>query len=323
MSSSANGTHLYSISCMFGLAPPVERHAHLPRPREHLRVLDRRLVLQRVGVERGVALDHLQRVAVVIAGAIEPGLFHVVGHVDDERLAVPAADRPSHPRRRRALLLAVHAHDAAGARELVGHQDRVGRLHDLEGIRHVGRARNAGHEALDLGIERHPVVAVGLLLRERLGQVRESRRLRRRRGPGGTLKAAPSADTGPWRASCAWRSQFAVLLACQMPLRFGRAVGRARRPVALRLAGGAGATRRAATAPASGHGADRRRHASAHQRPGPFGFCVGSRPSLGAPVPDDPMNSVRPSGKRDVAAVGPQAAVLRLEAGRPRSRCRS
>ena len=52
-----------------------------------------------------VALGHLERVAVVVAGAIEPGLFHVIGHLDHQRLAVPPADRPSHPRRRGALLL--------------------------------------------------------------------------------------------------------------------------------------------------------------------------------------------------------------------------
>src|SRR6185436_18778742 len=35
------------------------------------------------------------------------------------------------------------------------------------------------------------------------------------------LNAAPSATTGPWRASCAWMSQFAVFIACQIPVRFG------------------------------------------------------------------------------------------------------
>ena len=35
------------------------------------------------------------------------------------------------------------------------------------------------------------------------------------------LNAAASATTGPMRASCGSRSQFAVLFACQMPLRSG------------------------------------------------------------------------------------------------------
>ena len=39
------------------------------------------------------------------------------------------------------------------------------------------------------------------------------------------LKAAASATTGPMRASCGSRSQFAVLLACQMPLMFGVSSG--------------------------------------------------------------------------------------------------
>src|ERR1700676_1579201 len=39
--------------------------------------------------------------------------------------------------------------------------------------------------------------------------------------PGGTLKAAPSATTGPGRATCAWISQLAVFMASQIPVRFG------------------------------------------------------------------------------------------------------
>src|SRR5713101_7323256 len=39
--------------------------------------------------------------------------------------------------------------------------------------------------------------------------------------PAGTAPAAPSATTGPDRAACSWRSQFAVLRACQMPFKLG------------------------------------------------------------------------------------------------------
>jgi hypothetical protein len=35
------------------------------------------------------------------------------------------------------------------------------------------------------------------------------------------LNAAPKANTGPCFATCVWMSQFAVLLACQIPLMFG------------------------------------------------------------------------------------------------------
>src|SRR5919204_2930907 len=43
----------------------LERHANRPRPRKHFRIGHRGFVLQRVRVDRRVALDHLQRVAVV------------------------------------------------------------------------------------------------------------------------------------------------------------------------------------------------------------------------------------------------------------------
>jgi len=106
-------------------ASPIERHAYRPRFGEDLRVIDQRLILQRVRVDRGVAFGDLQRVAVMVAGAIEPRLFPLVGDLDDQRLAVPAADRPSHPRRRLALLLAVDSYDPTGAGELVGHQHAI------------------------------------------------------------------------------------------------------------------------------------------------------------------------------------------------------
>src|SRR5688572_6977142 len=35
------------------------------------------------------------------------------------------------------------------------------------------------------------------------------------------LNAAPSATTGPIRAAWVWMSQFAVFIACQMPVKFG------------------------------------------------------------------------------------------------------
>ena len=44
-----------------------------------------------------VALDELQRLAVEIAGHVEPGLVVVVRHVDHQRVAFPAAARVAHP----------------------------------------------------------------------------------------------------------------------------------------------------------------------------------------------------------------------------------
>src|ERR1700730_4712027 len=91
----------------------IEGHSHLPGSREHLRVLDGRLVRHRVRTDARVPLDHMQGVAVEVPRPIEPGVLVEAGHVDDQRLALPAAARPSHPRVRGTLRLAVHPDDAA------------------------------------------------------------------------------------------------------------------------------------------------------------------------------------------------------------------
>src|SRR5437879_6195100 len=52
----------------------IQEHAHLPRPREHLLVLDQRLVSQVVRSSWRVAFNHVQGVAVEISGPGEPGL---------------------------------------------------------------------------------------------------------------------------------------------------------------------------------------------------------------------------------------------------------
>src|SRR5258705_13073124 len=44
----------------------LKGHSNRPRPRKHLRIGHRRFILQRVGVDRRVALDDLQLVAVVV-----------------------------------------------------------------------------------------------------------------------------------------------------------------------------------------------------------------------------------------------------------------
>src|SRR5262245_51770333 len=72
---------------------PVERHAHLPGPGEDFRVLDRGLVEQHVRAPRRVALDDVEIFAVEVAGPVEPGLIVEGPDVDDERVAVPPADR--------------------------------------------------------------------------------------------------------------------------------------------------------------------------------------------------------------------------------------
>src|SRR5262249_26885674 len=53
----------------------VERQTDFPGSREDLRVLDGRLVLQVIRCHRGVALHHVQRIAVEIARPVEPRMF--------------------------------------------------------------------------------------------------------------------------------------------------------------------------------------------------------------------------------------------------------
>src|SRR5437016_4386907 len=64
-----NTSEIHKLRIRF--EPAVERHADLPGPREYLRVLDGRFVTDDVGSLWGVSLDHMQRIAVEIAGAIE------------------------------------------------------------------------------------------------------------------------------------------------------------------------------------------------------------------------------------------------------------
>src|SRR5215216_3209301 len=48
----------------------VERHAHLPRPREHLRILHRHFIADMIAIDEGIPLDQVQRSAVVITRVI-------------------------------------------------------------------------------------------------------------------------------------------------------------------------------------------------------------------------------------------------------------
>ena len=99
------------------LEPAVERHAHLPRTREHVRILDRRLVLDHVRRERRVALDDVQRVAVIVAGAVEPASGPL--KLFTSTTSVSPSQRPfDHPIQVSVGLscAGVHVDDAAGRR---------------------------------------------------------------------------------------------------------------------------------------------------------------------------------------------------------------
>ena len=76
---------------------PVHREGDLPRPREDVRILDRRLVLHVVRPLRRPALDDVQGIGCVVAGPVEPAIAVEAPDVDDERVALPLAVRPAHP----------------------------------------------------------------------------------------------------------------------------------------------------------------------------------------------------------------------------------
>src|SRR5688572_32667827 len=73
------------------LNPTIQRQTYLPRPCEYLRIFDGRLIADVVRGDRRIALDDVQRLAVKVAGAIEPRLVGEVDHINDERVPLPAS----------------------------------------------------------------------------------------------------------------------------------------------------------------------------------------------------------------------------------------
>ena len=74
------------------LLPAVERQAHFPGTREHLRVLDGGFVDDHLLAGPRIALHHMELVAVEIPRPVEPGLVVQAGHVYNQRIALPVAD---------------------------------------------------------------------------------------------------------------------------------------------------------------------------------------------------------------------------------------
>jgi len=118
-----------------------------------------------IGIRASNAFDDVQSIRVIVAGAIEEAHVHRAllvqradsaahepSRIDDQRLAVPFAVRPSHPRVGRRPRRTVDVDRTDGTGELRHHQDGVGRLHDLHGIRHVHHARHAGQITLHFGV---------------------------------------------------------------------------------------------------------------------------------------------------------------------------
>jgi hypothetical protein len=85
--------------------------------RERARVLERHVVDERAVVGPGVPLDDVQLLGMRCTASIEPELVVEADGVDDERIAVPPADRMSEPRRNRCrrVLSAIHIDDTMRA----------------------------------------------------------------------------------------------------------------------------------------------------------------------------------------------------------------
>src|SRR5262245_29062307 len=103
----------------------VQKHAHLPRTCEHVRILDGDFVFDVSGPCRREPFDHVQRLAVEIACPIEPRLIAEMHDIDDERVALPAAARVAHPEleRPRGMRTAVDRDYPDRVGKLVGHHD--------------------------------------------------------------------------------------------------------------------------------------------------------------------------------------------------------
>src|ERR1700724_4145483 len=95
-----------------------------------------------------------------IAGPIKPRLIVKARYVDDQRIAFPMADRPTHPCIIGTFQLAIHVDVSSGARELIGHKDVLRSLSYLKWVRHIRGARHTRHITLDFGVRRQPMLSV-------------------------------------------------------------------------------------------------------------------------------------------------------------------
>ena len=150
----------------------IQGHADLPGSREHLRVLDRGFVQHGIGSDERVAFDHVQAVAREIPRAVEPRLAVEAGHIDDERVAVPAPARLPHPRIDGSRFQLGHADHARGARKFIADQDRRGSLDDLKWKGLVCGARHSRQITLDLRVRGHPLLEVLFLPGQRRRPIR-------------------------------------------------------------------------------------------------------------------------------------------------------
>ena len=154
------------------LGVAMHQHVDFPGPAVSLRVIDGGFVVDGVGAEARVALDDVQLIAVRVARRIEPGFIVEVGDIDHQGIALPMAHGIAH-----GEVDAVQMRAGAGGyvsdvvQVLVQEDDDAGMLEDPDRKRHVADARNAGHHAVDDGIDARAL----FLALEGFGAGKESR----------------------------------------------------------------------------------------------------------------------------------------------------
>src|SRR4029079_5318713 len=151
----------------------LQRHAHLPGTRKYLGILNCDFVIDGFRAPRSEPLNDMECITVKISRAIEPAEIVEPLGVDDQRLPVPPAVRPSHPAVRGRVGLVGHIDRADRSGELVNEHDVLRALNDLERHALIRRARYTRQVALDLRIEFQPVRVVLLLLLARGWQIRD------------------------------------------------------------------------------------------------------------------------------------------------------
>src|ERR1051326_741038 len=136
------------------LHAPIERHADLPGPSVNVGIVERGFVRDVSCVRQRVPFDHMKGRAMEISRSVKPapdrrltlskrGRINECRVVDDERVALPMAVRPSHPRLDGSLNSFAHINDTPGIRVLVSEHHPVLTLDDLKWIRQIGRTRDA------------------------------------------------------------------------------------------------------------------------------------------------------------------------------------
>src|ERR1700722_9700529 len=71
---------------------------HLKRSRKYLRIVERRVIVDGVFVDRSEPLNDMQRIAVKMSSHIEDRFIVVVGHIHHEGIPLPMTSRIAHPR---------------------------------------------------------------------------------------------------------------------------------------------------------------------------------------------------------------------------------